>query len=383
MTTIARVQRRVTALVLAALLVLSTFLVFPLDGTVSQAQADEVSDAQAVLKEATAKLEEIQKECDELNATVERLQSQIDETADSALELQETLTLGRNSLGQIANYEYRMGSFDTMVGIFLGATSFQEFTRNMDYLNLLARNQAAELTEQTARKQQYDSTMSLLGAQKDTQEDAMGDLEEKKAEAEKVVAEATAKLQDAEAAQALKSQAQAIASTGTPSTSPGGSSAGGAPAEQPSRLAGRPAAPRPTTPPERSRRPVRLAPGTPWGSPCACPCPTTAPTTGAWSRYPTTAAASWPRSTTAAASAPIPGRRPCSTCSQASGSSSGTRAPSSGGGEPSAIASCNLWPTFAEKDPAPPPIANLTRRRSLRHAPPLRTSTRACSNGRT
>ncbi len=223
---------------LAALLVLSTFLVFPLDGTVSQAQADEVSDAQAVLKEATAKLEEIQKECDELNATVERLQSQIDETADSALELQETLTLGRNSLGQIANYEYRMGSFDTMVGIFLGATSFQEFTRNMDYLNLLARNQAAELTEQTARKQQYDSTMSLLGAQKDTQEDAMGDLEEKKAEAEKVVAEATAKLQDAEAAQALKSQAQAIASTGTPSTSSGGSSAGGAPAEQPSAPSG-------------------------------------------------------------------------------------------------------------------------------------------------
>lgn len=226
MTTIAKVQKGVTASVLAALLALSTFLVFPLDGAVPAARADEVADAQAVLKEATAKLEELQKECDELNATVERLQSQIDATADSALELQETLTLGRNSLGQIANYEYRMGSFDTMVGIFLGATSFQEFTRNMDYLNLLARNQAAELTEQTARKQQYDSTMSLLGAQKDTQEDAMEDLEAKKAEAEKVVAEATAKLQDAEAAQALRTQAQAIANTGsTGSPSAGGSSA--------------------------------------------------------------------------------------------------------------------------------------------------------------
>ncbi len=213
---------------LAALLVLSTFLVFPLDGTVSQAQADEVSDAQAVLKEATAKLEEIQKECDELNATVERLQSQIDETADSALELQETLTLGRNSLGQIANYEYRMGSFDTMVGIFLGATSFQEFTRNMDYLNLMARNQTAELEEQAARKAQYDSSMALLSAQKDAQEEASSDLEAKRAEAEKVVEEATAKLQDAEAAEMLRQQAAAfVPAPGNGSGGNSGSSGGG------------------------------------------------------------------------------------------------------------------------------------------------------------
>lgn len=204
---------------------MALLLAFTALGPLPAASADEVSDAKAVLEDAQKKLDDIQAQCDELDDQVERLQAQIEETAGSAMALQEVLAEGRESLGHIANYEYRMSSMDTFLGIFLGSASFQEFIRNMDYLNLLAENQTAELQEQSARKDQFDSTMSLLSAQKDTQQTAVSQLEEKRAEAETVVEEAASKLQDAEAAEALRAQAAAIAKKEEQAAS----SSGGAP----------------------------------------------------------------------------------------------------------------------------------------------------------
>lgn len=218
---LARLHSKAIAASMALLLALSSCLVFA--DPAHPAFADEVSDARTVLAQAQAELEDIQAECDELNATVERLQAQIDETADNAFAMQELLAEGRDSLGQIASYEYRNNTFGTMLDVFLGSTSLQEFTRNMDYLNLLARNQTAELQEQTARKAQYDSSMALLSAQKDAQETASSELEAKRAEAEQVVEEATAKLQDAEAAEMLRQQAAAF----VPSVGGGGGGGGG------------------------------------------------------------------------------------------------------------------------------------------------------------
>ncbi len=226
MAALARLYPKAIAALMALLLAASSCLVFA--DPAHPAYADDVDDARTVLAQAQAKLEEIQKECDELNATVERLQGQIDETAQNAFSMQEVLAEGRESLGQIASYEYRNNTFGTMLGVFLGSTSLQEFTRNMDYLNLMARNQTAELEEQAARKAQYDSSMALLSAQKDAQEEASSDLEAKRAEAEKVVEEATAKLQDAEAAEMLRQQAAAfVPAPGNGSGGNSGSSGGG------------------------------------------------------------------------------------------------------------------------------------------------------------
>lgn len=224
MTRFASSYRKAVALAMAVLLALG--FPFILESAPSAAHADDVSDARTVLEQAQAKLDDIQKECDELNATVERLQGQIDETAQSAFSMQEVLAEGRESLGNIASYEYRNNTFGTMLDVFLGSTSLAEFTRNMDYLNLLARNQTAELQEQVERKSQFESSIALLGAQKDAQEQAMSELEAKRAEAEKVVEEATAKLQDAEQAQALQAQAAAILPPSA-STTPGGSGGSG------------------------------------------------------------------------------------------------------------------------------------------------------------
>lgn len=295
-----RPYQKAIAVALAVLVALASCLSFA-----ASASADDVADARTVLEQAQAKLDEIEGECEELNATVERLQAQIDETAQSAFSMQEVLAAGRESLGQIASYEYRNNTFSTMLDVFLGSASLQEFTRNMDYLNLLAQSQTAELQVQAERKSQYDSSIALLGAQIDAQEAAKAQLEEKRAEAEKVVDEATAKLHDAEEAQALQARAEAIAPSGGGSGSTGGSSGsggsggsgggsasdGGSSAAPPSGWqSGGATAYNPTGKPTHRARPAR---GTRWAWRCACPCRTTGPTTAARSRYPTGAARCW------------------------------------------------------------------------------------------
>lgn len=205
--------RRVIAFALALLLAIPGLLaVRPQD-----ALADEVSDAKASLVEAQAKLDEIAVECDELAAKADRLQEEIDANSQTILELQQAVYEGRDSLGRIAVYEYRVNSFDAVLGVFFGSNSLQDFIRNMDYVDTVMEQQSQELSLQMARKDHFEQMASLLDAQKAEQDTAIADLETKREEAEKLVAEATADLANAEAeadaAARLKQQAAQLAQT--------------------------------------------------------------------------------------------------------------------------------------------------------------------------
>lgn len=205
--------RRVIAGALALLLGVTGLLTAPLP----TASADEVGDAKASLEEAQAKLDEIAAECDDLAAKADRLQEEIDANSQTILELQQAVYEGRDSLGRIAVYEYRVNSFDALLGVFFGSNSLQDFIRNMDYVDTVMENQSQELSLQMARKEHFEQMASLLDAQKAEQDAAITDLMAKREEAEKLVAEATADLANAEAeadaAARLKQQAAALAQT--------------------------------------------------------------------------------------------------------------------------------------------------------------------------
>lgn len=229
-------HRRVIAGALALLLGLFGFTgLMALDPPA--ACADEVGEAKGALADAQAKLGEIAAECDELAAKADRLQEEINTNTQTILELQQSVYEGRDSLGRIAVYEYRVNSFDAILDVFFGSSSLQDFIRNMDYVNMMMQSQTEELALQTARKEHFESMASLLDVQKTEQDAAMADLQAKRDEAEKLVADATADLANAEQAAKLKQQAASLAQTqeekaaNTPAepfvnegnTSPGGS----------------------------------------------------------------------------------------------------------------------------------------------------------------
>lgn len=231
-------HRRVIASALALSLGLFGFAGLLSTGP-SSASADEVGEAKDALSAAQAKLDEIAVECDELAAKADRLQEQIDSNTQTILELQQSVYEGRDSLGRIAVYEYRVNSFDAILDVFFGSSNLQDFIRNMDYMNLMMESQTEELALQTARKEHFESMASLLDVQKTEQDAAIADLEAKREEAEKLVADATADLANAEAAERLKQQAASLAQTqeekaaqepsepfvNTGNTSPGGEGA--------------------------------------------------------------------------------------------------------------------------------------------------------------
>ncbi len=228
-------RRRVLAGALALLLGLFGFAAMLATVPLS-ALADEVGDAQDALTEAQAKLDEISAECDELAAKADRLQDEIDSNTQTILDLQQAVYEGRDSLGRIAVYEYRVNSFDAILGVFFGASSLQDFIRNMDYVNSMMESQTEQLALQTARKEHFESVASLLDVQKAEQDTAIADLEAKRTEAEKLVADATANLANAEQAESLKQQAASLAQTqeekvaqqpSEPFVSPGNTNPGG------------------------------------------------------------------------------------------------------------------------------------------------------------
>ncbi|WP_241158163.1 hypothetical protein [Adlercreutzia sp. ZJ138] len=180
------------------------------------AHADEVDDAQAVLDEAEASMAEISAEYDELAAKIAELQSQIDESITQVMAAQEEMLEGRAKLGETARYEYRSNTASAMLSVLLDSANFGELLRNVSCLDQIMDHHADEVAEQQARKAEFEEVSATLTFQKNEQERALAELEEKRAEAQQVVDDASAKLADAKESQAsrleaLRAQAAAFA----------------------------------------------------------------------------------------------------------------------------------------------------------------------------
>lgn len=182
----------------------------PADDT--QAAVDE---AQATLDEAALRMAQINSEYEQLSSDVAALQVKIDETAVAAMEAQQAMLDGRESLGNMAVGEYRDGSSMGLLGLILDSKNFDDLLRNMEYVTQIMSYQADEVAEQKERKRAFDEVSDELNAQKNEQEEALAAQEAKRAEAQAVVDDATARLEGAKEEHAarlaeLAAQAEAL-----------------------------------------------------------------------------------------------------------------------------------------------------------------------------
>lgn len=171
---------------------------------VKAAWADEVSDAQAALDEAEARMQSIAEEYDALKAELDELQKRIDETAAQALEAQDAVLEGREALGKSAQFEYRGGSASLLLTLVLESTDFDDLVRNVSYLNAIMQYQSDEIVAQKERTERFNALVSTLNVQKSDQEAKLQELEKKRAEAEQVVSTAQAQLDNVRAEEAAR-----------------------------------------------------------------------------------------------------------------------------------------------------------------------------------
>ncbi len=156
-------------------------------------------------------MQEIESEYETLNAELDELQQTIDETAASALEAQQAVLEGRDSLSQSACYDYKYGSASALLTLILDSSDFNEFLRNIAYLSDIMQHQSDEVAAQKERKERLDALSSSLNDQKTEQETKLQELEQKRTEANQVVADAQAQLEDAQGEEAERLAALAAA----------------------------------------------------------------------------------------------------------------------------------------------------------------------------
>lgn len=193
--------------------------------SLSEAHADETTDAQQAVDQAAttldgaeARLTELVASYDELAAASEELQRQIDEVTAQALVVQEAVIKGRTALGKTAVYEYRSGTAASLVSLLLESSDFNELMRNLSYLGEIAQYQADEIEAQKQRSERFDALMKDLNARKDEQDAKLAEMEAKRTEAQQVVSNAEAQLQNAQSDQtsrlaALRAMEQQMAAS--------------------------------------------------------------------------------------------------------------------------------------------------------------------------
>lgn len=208
------------AIVLAGSAALGCFAWADEDDQASAAQK-AVDDAHSDLSTAESRMAALSSDYDALKQEVGKLQTQIDDMAAEVLEAQKAVVEGRAAVGKLAAYEYRTGgSARSLVELVLGAGDFSELLRNMSYLSSIMTYQADEVAAQQERSKRFQDLVDSLNFQKDEQEKKLAELEAKKAEAQKVVADASSRLQNAESDQAarlaeLQRKAEEMAAAGT------------------------------------------------------------------------------------------------------------------------------------------------------------------------
>lgn len=189
------------------------------------AYADEVSDAQNALGAAEARMSQIASEHEALVKQAEELQEQIDEATQGVMDAQAAAQAGRNKLGIYATQEYKTGGI-SLIKVLLESQSISDLVNNMQYFDAIQEDQARQIAEQKQLEATFNDALDDLNKKKDEQVKAISDAEAKQAEAQQVVAQATAHLSDAQAsaeaarlaelqkqAEALKAQQEAQSQT--------------------------------------------------------------------------------------------------------------------------------------------------------------------------
>ena len=202
---------------MALLLACSLIGVLPTAAVAEPAAGSQeaVDAAQATLDEAEARMGEINAEYEALTAQVADLQAQIDESSAAALEAQQAMLEGRALLGEVAVGEYRDGSSANLLMMIIDSKSFDDLLRNMEYVTQIMDFQAEEVARQKERKQAFDEASAALNAKKNEQEAALAAQDQKRAEAQAIVDEASGQLDAAKADHAarlaqLAAQAEAM-----------------------------------------------------------------------------------------------------------------------------------------------------------------------------
>lgn len=183
-----------TALALTCSLALALFCpaqVFaaPTNDDVDAATA-KYESAEAALAAAEEKLAAISAEYEELSDEVDALQAQVDELAEQVLKAQTSMLEGRSALANTAVYEYRSSSMSSFLSSLLDSRSWNELSRNVDYVGKIMDQQTEEIAQQKELKDQFLEASNKLTAQKNEQDEKLEILNSKRTEASAVVEEA-------------------------------------------------------------------------------------------------------------------------------------------------------------------------------------------------
>ncbi len=215
------------------LAVLLAMFLYPFGMPSANAQGStmNVEDAQAAfesseeaLQYAKDRLKSITSEFDQLSSEIDELQSQIDELSVQVLDAQKAMLEGRSSLSNTVIQDYRNGSSSALLGVLLGSTDWNTFTRNVDYVGNIIDHQTEEIATQRELKDQFTESSEKLTVQKNEQEAKLQELNQKREEASSVVDNAASELQEnSEELENLRKQAQTFiwkGKEGTPYVDP-------------------------------------------------------------------------------------------------------------------------------------------------------------------
>lgn len=174
-----------------------------------QAEADaalaSLNAMQEKLNQASHDYETAMYERDEAQAKADEAQVRIDETNAKIDKLQERL-------GSRANSMYRNGSA-SFLDLILGSATFEEFSNNLSFLNIMNQNDADLVQESKDLRAVVEAEKAEYDAQKKAAEEAAAEAERVKKEAEETVAtmQATYDSLSAEAAELLAAEQAAQA----------------------------------------------------------------------------------------------------------------------------------------------------------------------------
>lgn len=197
------------------------------------ALADDVSDAQDALAQAEERMKQIQEEYAVIQAEIDDLQVQIDGAVDGVMAAQSEVQAGRARLGSMCASEYKEGGF-SLLKVLFESKDISELIDNLHYFDVMQQAQSDEIELQRQREAAFSAAYESLNEKKDEQMSALEEAAKKSAEAEQVVANATAQLSkaeseaaEAERLAALQRQAEAMAAEQASASSSAGAEQAG------------------------------------------------------------------------------------------------------------------------------------------------------------
>ncbi len=161
---------------------------------VGPAFGDELSEAQDALTQAEERLSALTTDYKALQKEIAESQTRIDEMLVEVMDAQAAVIAGQQALGASVAYSYKVDSL-SMLTLLLESKSVPELIANVRYLNCIQVSQARNIVDQKERKAVLDEALAELDKERDSLEKRLKDADDKRAEAENIVASASAKVE--------------------------------------------------------------------------------------------------------------------------------------------------------------------------------------------